>query len=180
VREDFYGEIAKHVAEPGSGATVSMQTGQPVTSGWATAQAGHEHVEPSQTFSEDSLKRYAGANREPLEQAGYMGLWHAEGGRGAGVYHDVTEVRPNTYRGGVESIARGYQQNQDAVFNIDRMQELSMRPKNRAEQRGTRAAMRSLRAQRPASVGPETTISQMSPEALGAALRGRRTIQEGR
>ena len=177
MKEDFYGEIARRVAQPDSGATVDPRTGEEPQSGWATAIAGHEHIEPAQTFSEDSIKRYAGEHRDALSQGRYMGLWHEpESGQ---VYHDVSEVRPSTYRGGVTSIARGYQQGQQAIFHIDSLKSLYMHPESKGQQRSTRSTMAGLRRQRRQEVGPEGRVSQMSPEDLGAALRGRRTIQEG-
>ena len=173
-------QVAERVKQPGEGATVNVRTGEEATSGWAVARAGHEHVEPKQTFSEDSLKRYAGANREPLEQAGYMGLWHPSrvtGDRPRGVYHDVTEVKPNTYQGGLESIVQGYSHDQDAVFNIDRFDELHMHPNTRSQVRGTRSAMRTLASQRPGGKQPD--IADTPPEQLAAGLKARRPVDTG-
>lgn len=180
MKDDFYGEVAKHASQPGEGATVDVRTGQEASSGWAVAQAGHEHVEPRQSFSEDSLKRYAGQNRQPLEQAGYMGLWHpsrVQAGRPKGIYHDVVSVKPDTYKGGASAIAEGYENNQDAIFNMDRFQELHMRPESRRQKQGTRKAMNDLRAQRPASMGSERKSLEDVPTAeLGAAFRNRRPV----
>lgn len=178
--EEALPQVAEAVKTPGEGATINVQTGQGATSGWAVARAGHEHVEPTQTFSEDSLKRYAGRNREALEQAGYMGLWHpsrAAAGRPKGVYHDVTDVKPNTYQGGLESIVQGYSNDQDAVFNIDRFDEMHMHPETRSQVRGTRSAVRNLQAQRPGGAG--TPIAEQPTAQLGAALKSRQPAQPG-
>jgi hypothetical protein len=175
--EEALPQVAKAMKQSGEGATINAQTGQGATSGWAVAQAGHEHVEPTKSFSEDSLKRYAGANREPLEQAGYMGLWHPSrvpAGRPKGVYHDVVEVKPDTYRGGLESIVQGYSHQQDAVFNIDRFDEMHMHPQTRSQVRGTRTAVRNLEAQRPGGKG--TPVAEQAPEQLRAGLRGRQPV----
>jgi hypothetical protein len=177
VAADYWSQIAERASQPGEGATFDPKTGTEPTSGWAVARAGHEQVEPKQTFSEDSLKRYAGKNRDAIDQAGYMGLWHpsrVKAGRPKGVYMDVTEVKPDTYRGGLEAINKGYEENQDSIFNIDRFHEAFMRPETRAQRRATRESLRGLAAKRPAELGPERRISQMSPEELGAQLRGRR------
>ena len=177
MKDDFYGEVAKQTAPPGGGATINVHTGQPAESGWAVAQAGHEHVEPRQTFSENSLKRYAGEHREALEQAGHMGLWNPSQKNAPGVYHDATKVNPNTYAGGVSSIAEGYKEGQQAIYHIDSGQELQMHPQSRRQRQGTRKAMGGLRAQRPKELGPETTVHDMPTADLGAALRNRRTVQ---
>jgi len=170
-------QVAEKVKQPGEGATVNVRTGQEATSGWAVAQAGHEHVEPRQSFSEDSLKRYAGANRTALEQAGHMGLWHpsrVSGERPRGVYHDVVEVKPDTYQGGLESIVQGYSHQQDAVFNIDRFDELHMHPQTRSQVRGTRTAMRNLEAQRPG--GKAQPVSEIPTSELASRIRNRQPV----
>lgn len=178
MKDDFYGEVAKAVARPGAGATINIHSGQPAESGWAVAQAGHEHVEPRQTFSEQSLKRYAGEHRDALSQAGHMGLWNPSQKEAPGVYHDATKVNPNTYSGGVSSIAEGYHEGQQAIYHIDSGNELSMHPKTQSQSRSTRRAVRGLRASRPAELGPETTVHDMPTSELGQALKNRRTVQE--
>lgn len=178
MNDDFLKGIAERVGQPDEGATIDVKNSKEVDSGWAAARAGYEHVEPRQTFSADSLSRYADQNRSAIQQAGHMGLWHPPrvyGGRPKGIYHDVVDVQPDTYEGGLKSMVQGYANQQDSVFNIDRFDEMDMVPKTRKQRTRTRSAIRNLAAQRPG--GQEPDIADQPTSQLGASLRNRQPAQ---
>lgn len=166
-----FGRIVERVKTPDRGATVSTQTGHEPQQGWAYAIAGHEHLEPSQSFGEASVGRYVGGKARELGKPGaHLGLWHQPG---VGVYHDVSHVVPGSYAGGAEAIAKGHQHGQVSVYNIGKEQTLYMHPATHSQGRQTRSAVAGIRRQRPT---PGQKVADMSTSQLGAALRGRHQV----
>jgi hypothetical protein len=167
-----FGDLATEAGKTFSGATVDVGTGQRKTSGWAVALKGAEHVEPKATFGPESIQRYVGRHSEALSQpAHHLGLWHEE--KSDPIYHDVSVLHPNTYAGGVRAIAGGYHHEQQAIYNLDRGETVTMLPVTRRQDRETRRSIRGLRKQRPE---PEGKVSDMPTSQLGAALRNRRSV----
>lgn len=95
-------------------------------------------------------------------------------------------MRPESYRGGVESIAAAYhgheglegpQKQEQSIYRISKGQTLSMHPANEGERAETIQAMKGIRKQRPG--GKAKPIAEMSTKKLGKAFRNRQVIQEG-
>jgi hypothetical protein len=140
------------------------------------ATAGHEHIEPTETYTPESLASYAGQHRQALSQPGHhLGIWHQPG---EGAYLDVSRVRPESYRGGVESIAAAYHgqrglegpgKQEQSIYRISKGQTLSMHPGTEGEHAETAQAMKRLRKKQPKA----KPIAEMSTKKLRQALQNR-------
>lgn len=174
--------IHEQTATPGTGATVDVNTGKQPKKGWAVATGGHEHVEPTESYTPESLRAYAGGHQQALSQPGHhLGIWHQPG---EGAYLDVSRVRPESYRGGVESIAAAYHgrkglegphKQEQSIYRISKGQTLSMHPADEGERAETTQAMKGIRKQRPG--GKAKTIAEMSTKKLRKAFQNRQTVQ---
>lgn len=175
--KDQFGALAAQTSVPGGGATVSADTGQPVKSGWATAVAGREQQVPAADFDAEDIQDYTEKNANALAEPGKnLGLWHAakRGGRPGTVFMDTTEVRPDTYEGGLKAINATYDEGQEASYNIDRDETLYSRPANRPERRDTRKALKSLEAK--SGRDKPRKLSDLPTGTLRDALRNRREV----
>jgi hypothetical protein len=171
-----FADIHRRTATPGTGGTINPNTGKWPTKGWATAITGHQHIEPTETYTPESLASYTGQHREALSQPGHhLGIWHQPG---EGAYLDVSRVRPETYRGGVESIAAAYHGRQglegphkqeQSIYRISKGQTLSMHPASEGERTETTQAMKGLRKKQPKA----KPIAEMSTKKLSKAFRSR-------
>jgi hypothetical protein len=167
LNEHQFSDIYHATKEPGTGTTVNVHTGQQVPrSGWAVATAGREHLEPTKSYGPHVIKEYSRQHEAALHRVGHLGVWHQPK---EGAYLDVSEVHPESYRGGVHAIASGYRNKQLGVYHMGGEKTLWMAPKTQRQRRETGGAMRSLRKQQPAA----PVISEMSSESLRQALRKR-------
>jgi hypothetical protein len=138
---------------------------------------GHEQITPTKEYSPESLKSYTEKQAPALRSSGHLGLWYQPK---QGVYHDVSDVHPPTYAGGVKAIVQAQpimaktgkiRRGEQSIYNIGESQTLTMKPKIRSEKRETRSSMRKLRGQ-----APQGKIRDMPTSQLAAGFRNRRTV----
>jgi hypothetical protein len=176
LNERQFGAIHAETSQPGTGATVDPHSGRFRHQGWAAAVPGHERVVPTHEYSPGSLASYTQEHQGALSQPGHhLGIWHEPG---EGAYLDVSKVRPETYRGGVETLAGAYHgaaglegRKEKSVYRMGTGQTLYTAPDTEAKRTETAGAMETLAKQRPKKAKP---IAEMSTKKLAKALRNRR------
>lgn len=173
-----FAKIASKTLAPGTGATVDPSTGKMLKKGWAGAVSkDYEDIVPTEEYGPKALKRYARRNVGALSQPGHhLGIWHEPG---EGVYLDVSKVHPETYEGGVRSLAGAYHPERGvgavperSVYRMGPGHTMYTAPSDADEQSETEQAVAGLRKQQPKA----KPIAEMSTKKLGRALRNRRPV----